>query len=295
MLANKFLKPKNLYRNKGSLKFSGREYENPFFENKKKFKSGFSFNFSLSRRIKILFYACLLVFMVLTASAAYSGYFDIKNIEITGDGRINIDDIRNIINGQTNDKFFHIISQKNIFLFNTHGLKQTLEKKYVFDSLDIKKDFPGALVVVFKEKTYAFILKEDEKFFYADKEGTVIDEISPLEVSSKAYPVVRNESQNKTTDGKISFNASYIGFALELFSEIKKYPDDFKVDSFIVDNDLKSLKLALTDGPRIFFNTDNNIGTQVDKLLILKREKLKDAFVKKEYIDLRYGESIYYR
>jgi hypothetical protein len=295
MLINKLLKPKNQYHSKGNMKFSSKEYENPFFENKKKFRGGFSLNFSFSRGIKLLLCALSLVLIVLVASAIYSGYFDIKNIEIKGEGRISTDDIRNIVRNHINEKYFKIISQKNIFLFSTEGLKRELENKYVFDSLDITKDFPDKLQVVFKEKTYAFILKEDEKFFYADKEGTIIDEISPLEISDKAYPVIKNESASKTMEGKIIFNVDYINFALLMFAEIKKYPDDIKIDYFVVDNDVKSLKLALTDGPKIFFNTDHGIAIQVEKLLTLKREKLKDAFAKKEYIDLRFGESIYYR
>jgi hypothetical protein len=295
MLANKFLKPKNLYRNKGSMKFSSKEYENPFFENKKKFRTNFTLNFELGRRLKIIIYALSLVLVILAASAIYSGYFTIKNIEIKGEGGISTDDIKSIVNKQISGKFLNIFFQKNIFLFNSGRLKKDLETNYVFDSLSINKDLPDTLQIIFKEKAYAFILKEDEKFFYADKEGIVIDEINPLDVSSKAYPIIRNESQNKIQNREIGFNKTYVGFTLQLFSFLKKYPDDFKIDSFLLDNDIDTMKVVLKEGPRIYFNANNDIDTQISKLMILKKEKLKESFVKKEYIDLRYGDSIYYR
>jgi cell division septal protein FtsQ len=295
MLANKFLKPKNQFRNKGSMKFSTKEYSNPFFENKKKFKNFSFINFEFSRRLKLIFYSLALVIAILIASAFYSGYFNIKNINIKGEGGINADDIRSLISSQLDQKYFKILPQKIIFFFNSSSLKNNLETKYVFDSLNIKKDFPNTLQVIFKEKTYAFILKEDEKYFYADKEGIVIDEVNPIDVSLKAYPVIKNESQDKTQNGKTGFAGKYISFVLQLFSEIKKYPEDFKIDSFIVDNDMNTVKVALDGGPKIYFNTDNTIEGQMNKLIILKKEKLKDTFAKKEYIDLRYGDSIYYR
>jgi len=51
----------------------------------------------------------------------------------------------------------------------------------------------------------------------------------------------------------------------------------------------------LIDGPKIFFNTEEGIDKQINKLLVIKNEKLKDDFNGKEYIDLRYGDRVYYR
>ena len=56
-----------------------------------------------------------------------------------------------------------------------------------------------------------------------------------------------------------------------------------------------TIKIKLIDGPGIYFNIDENLKQQLDKLLVIKNEKIKDDFLTKQYIDLRFGDSVYFR
>ena len=49
------------------------------------------------------------------------------------------------------------------------------------------------------------------------------------------------------------------------------------------------------NGPMIYFNLQEDIEKQVTKLLVLMNEKLKNNLGEKEYIDLRYGDKVYYK
>ncbi len=53
--------------------------------------------------------------------------------------------------------------------------------------------------------------------------------------------------------------------------------------------------MKILDGPAVYFNTEKDINAQIAKLLIITDKKLKDNFKNKKYIDLRYGDRVYYR
>jgi hypothetical protein len=53
--------------------------------------------------------------------------------------------------------------------------------------------------------------------------------------------------------------------------------------------------MILKLGPAVYFNIEEDIDKQINKLIIIKNEKIKKDFNKKTYIDLRYGDRVYYR
>lgn len=294
MLANKLIKQNQKYQTKGRIGYGSKNYANPFFEKKRKsVQTGPLFDFL--RKIRIASLIILGASACLAAFALYSGFFTIKDIEINGGGRINQDEVRQIVNDQINSSYIKILPQKNILIFSKDRLKASLESLYSFNSLEIIKKYPKKIQINFKEKTYAFIFKEDGKFYYADEAGSIIEEVSPLEITNKAYPTIDNQSSQKIANKAITLNPDYIRFSLALYPEMKKHEDQFKVTEIIFDDDQKTVKVALENAPRVFFNTESDIGEQIKKLLIIKQEKLKDDFMKKEYIDLRYGDSVYYK
>lgn len=294
MLANALIKKNQKYQTKGKIGYGSRNYINPFFEKKRKSKNtGLVFDFF--EKVKYFILSLIILIISISAFLLFSSLFSINEIEVNGSGRIDKEEIKKIADMQINSNYVKIFSQKNIFIFNTNKFKGELESRYAFNSLTVSKKYPHKLVISFKEKTYAFILNEDNKFYYADQEGSIIEEVSPLEITNKAYLIINNESDQKILNKYISFNKEYINYALNLFALMKKNEDQFKISQIIVDNDLKTIKVALENGPKVFFNTEKDAVEQISKLLIIKLEKIKNDFAKKEYIDLRYGDSVYYR
>ena len=53
--------------------------------------------------------------------------------------------------------------------------------------------------------------------------------------------------------------------------------------------------LKFKDGPFLYLDPSSSFEEQFERMLIIKEEKLKETFSSKQYIDLRYGESIYFR
>ena len=273
---------KNFYRRK--------KYTNPFFQKSKKRKRHHIDN---SRILKIskFFLLGLILFIGLTIwFVIYSNYFSIKEIEVRGGDKINPESIREAVWEQIDDSYLVVIPQKNIFIFNKNKLKNTLENKYVFNDLLIVKKIPDKIIVEFNEKEYALILQRGDRYYYCGDNAEIISEIdNVIEISQKDYPIIESLIE------RTKIEQAQIAYILELFQVFKNYEKEFKINKFIIDEELNTVKVKLLDGPKIFFNTNGEIEKQINKAVIIKNEKLKESFFDKEYIDVRIGDSIYYR
>ncbi|OGF27650.1 hypothetical protein A2331_04540 [Candidatus Falkowbacteria bacterium RIFOXYB2_FULL_34_18] len=292
MLPNKIIKNNRKYTRKGGMHYSSKDYSNPFFVKKKKFNFNFiKFNFSF--RFKVVAVLIFIIIMSLLWFLFYSQFFVIKNFEIEGTGKIDAETIKKITERQTNNKLWLMFPQRNIFFFNKKKLRQNLESGYSFEVLKIIKNFPSTIKIEYQEKKYAIIWMENEQYFYADREGFIITETNPLEITEKNYPLIYNLTTNKIANNQISVDPKYIQDAIYLFDLFKE--GDMITEKLIIDQEVDTIKVKILEAGEIYFNTNESLEKQYEKLLILKSERLKEDFNKKTYIDLRIGDSIYYR
>ena len=270
--------------------YQRKKYTNPFFQKSKKQKK-YRTNSSRILKISKFFLLGLIFFIGSTVwFVFYSNYFSIKEIEIRGGDKINPELIREAAWKQINDSYLVVIPQKNIFIFNKNKLKNTLENKYVFNNLLVVKKIPNKIIVEFNEKEYALILQSGDRYYYCSDKAEIISEIDNIiEISQKDYPIIKNLIE------RTRIKQEQIAYILELFQAFKDYEKEFKINKFIIDEELNTVKVKLLDGPKIFFSTKGEIEKQINKAVIIKNEKLKESFFDKEYIDVRIGDSIYYR
>ena len=200
-------------------KYSSKEYSNPFFEKKRK-KTNKSFHLFITLKVKILFFVFFVLALAVILVGLFLPYFNITNIELEGQGN-NIDPkiIESIINKHLSRKIFIIFNNKNIFLFNSEKLEAELREKYVFQEISIEKKFGSALNVFYIEEKYAIIYEEDGIFYYGDDDGNVIEEVDILEVDQKEYPIIKNLSDKKINNNKVSFDPALVNYAIESFKK----------------------------------------------------------------------------
>ena len=281
-------------RSKGGLRYSTKDYVNPFFK-KRPQRSRQSRRAPATVKTKVISFAILALLTTAIWLFFYSPYFEIKKVELNGGGRIDTKIIEDIAWRQVKDNFLLVFPQKNIFLFNKNRLLAQLEQKYSFDHIGINRKLPNTLIVEYSEKMYALIWQEENDFYYIDQTGGVIDNANLLEIEYKDYPIVENRTSKRIYEDQITLSQENIDYILSLFNELKEYQELLKVERYIVDNEQRTIKVKILNGPEIYFNVQEDITRQLKKVLIIKNEKLQDDFNEKTYIDVRYGESVYYR
>ncbi len=276
--------------------YKNREFKNPFFQNKKRsFSQGNLISILSLIKNKLTIIIISAIMLVGLYFLFFSNFFTIQNVNLNGLTRTNYDDVLEIINNQRNQKKFFVFNQSNILVFSKSKLIKNLDNKYDFAKIEIEKDYPANLNINIQEKSLALIWLEEEKYYNTDIDGYIISEVGALDIKKDIYPIIENRRGKLINGNQINFNQKEIDYSLKLFSEFINNTSGIKIEKFILDNDLNTVKVKSTEGPEIYFNIDEDIDKQIEKLIIIKNEKLKDDFPKKTYIDLRYGDRVYYR
>jgi len=268
------------FKRKGDFQYISKSYQNPFFNNKKRNKKKLT---KINIKLKIVLLFLMLIIIALVWFLFYSNFFLIKNFDIEGKGMINSEKIHDYALEQTKKNFWIFISQKNLFFFNKKTLRKKLEEKYSFEYLYIKKIIPNTIKISYAGKKYKIIWEKDGKYYYGDEEGTIINQVNVLDAKLKDYPIIKDCQNKNGLQEKIKY-------ILQLFEELKKYKD-FAPEKFAI-KETDTIEVKLINGPKILFNFKKEMDFQIKKLLTIK-EKIKDEFKNKKYIDLRFGDGVY--
>jgi len=106
-------------------------------------------------------------------------YFNIQNILILNTNRIDKNDVESRLSN---------IYGKNIFFIKIRDLYEPLKSIYFFDNIEVKKKYPGTLILKISEtEPIAFFLKDNQKFLIDTKANLI-----PIEkfYLNKNYPHV---------------------------------------------------------------------------------------------------------
>ena len=273
--------------------YSKKKYSNPFFRRKKRQKIK---PLALPWRIKLIIVEIIIVTIGLAWFFCFSIYFTVEMIDVIGAEKISSQEIKNLTWQQTKYGRYLFGSQKNLILFNKNKLFKIINEQYCLDSLSVEKKLPDTITIKFKEKIHSAIWRENDKYYYIDSSGNIISETSPLEIKQKNYPLIGYQGDKGAINNrKVIDQEENINYVIKLFNKLKDYKHKFEIEYFIIDNEVNTVKMAIVQGPKIYFNTNEDLGKQIAKLLILINEKLKNDFNKKIYIDLRYGDRVYCR
>ncbi len=274
--------------------YSQKVYRNPYFRKKKTIRR-------ISLKIKIIIVASLILAGGIFWILFFHSFFNIDSIKIKEGQGIEDSKFEFLIRGQLTEKRLFFLNQNNIFAFSKKEAKRRILKKYYVDDLEIKKKFPGEIIVNFSEKTPIAVWSENERYYYIDDEGNILYEIEALEVDTKDFNVLKNkEKESKIeTSGfirKITIGKGYLDFSLGLAKKIKKSELILPYNIFIINEAENTVEINLVQGPVVYFNVKENMENQFEKLEILLREKIKGELLNKtKYIDLRFGDKIYYK
>lgn len=274
--------------------YSKKKYANPFFNLKRRAAVSSRSGFSFENKTKHIVIFSVLGFILLVWLFAHWSYLRIDNITVNGAENLPNGEIEKSARRQANSNRFYILPQKNIVFFSKNELTETLKKEYNLGAVLADKDWPNDIIINIEERPYAITWFEDEIYYRIDKSGNIISEADPLELKQENYPLVENKSGVKT-DKKTVAISDKAEVILSIFEKMKNFNSDFKIDRLILNNEDNKISVKLIDGPEVYFNKEGDIDSQISKLSSIINEKLKNDFLNKQYIDLRYGDKVYYK
>lgn len=240
----------------------------------------------LAPLLKSKFFWFFILFLIILGGISYfflfSDYLKIKNIEITGNKKINSDDIKNIVNQELSSKIFNIIP-KNIFLANLKSINDNvLEKFPLAYKADVKRKLFNSLAINIEERSPVALWCKNDDCFDIDKEGIVFEK-----GESKGLVIKSDEDINM---GQNIIEKDYLGNIIKIYKESK-----LDIKEISVSNSEKII-IRTTGDWEVYFRGDDTIPDQIDNLKLVLEQKIpSENRGDLEHIDLRFGSKVYFR
>ncbi|MDO8265144.1 MAG: FtsQ-type POTRA domain-containing protein [Candidatus Parcubacteria bacterium] len=241
------------------------------------------------------FWLCLFGFIIGSAVLRFflfSDFFQVKNIQISGNVKISAGDLENMVNNrvQNNILFF---PTKNIFFVSQKKIENEILNNYpIINTADLTKKMPGTLTLAVKERIAEAVFYSDELYYLIDKQGIIFEPVSGIDPN---YLEIENLIPiNEVRLGNKVVNESEMAKIFEIETALK---NDIKIPiqkASIISNERLNIKTFA--GWDIYFNTGNEISWQIKMLkLALEKQISQEKQNNLEYIDLRFGNQIFFR
>jgi len=239
----------------------------------------------------------------------YSNIFQIQKIDIQGNENIKKDDIENTILAQMEKKRFIVFPQKNIFFLNKKEMGDTIYNTFSLEQVHIKKNFFHGLQITLKEKKPFIVWIENKKSYYVDEKGIAISQVEQFDAQKENFkdynilrhniiyknlPIIQNiASQKYYLKNEIIINNDLLLKIKKLIQSINNIVK-ININFFEINDNEKYITIITAEGWKIYFSLEDDIESQIKKLELILDNKSKVGKII-DYIDLRYGDKIFYK
>lgn len=244
------------------------------------------------RRKKIIKKFLLISFLILIILGGtfyiffFSPFFEVKEIEISGNEKVQGQDLRMIIEQKIFKKLI-FLSSKSIFWLDF----QTPEKEILGNYPQIatvffQRQLPSEIIVKIKERKKIGIFCQKETPFLIDKEGIIFEKAEVLDSNL----IIKSEKSDFNLGDRVIEKEN-----LEKILKIQKTLEILKINTeyfFLASS--KRLNVKTFEGWQIYFSLAEDLDWQITKLkLSLENEIPPEKRGILEYIDVRFENMAY--
>ena len=276
-------------------------YNNPYLKNKKK-----------SWRIPYTLIGCLLIFFGWVSLIIWLPYFKINNITVQSQKIIKSEEVILLVSDFIEPKYYW--PKNNYFLVNQKKIADLLMGKFVLQGVDVQKTFPNTINITLQEKISSIIYDDGHDYYLLDQSGSILRQIAgageSVAVSTSTSPTSTPEHSPDLVFLKKEYGSYPIIYDLRKNEELDQtsilFPNNFIKGVIEFYNSFKQAKLGtikygvldesgkltiLIDKPWIIYmQPTHDIREQIENLSIITKQSKPT-----EYIDVRFGERVYWK
>lgn len=225
-------------------------------------------------------------------------WFDIAYVEIRGIEHIDREQLEETILDSLHEKVLFIFDRSNRFLFSPTKLIEKMKQSFALASASVGLQ-GDRLFVSIEERTSNLIWKTQDKTYIVDLEGVVVREVasvsdvSELEAPFNILPIFIDKNNVPVTIGSRILTEDEI-LNVFLFLKLLKEKQMEYVYTEVDRLAGKWMRLVMVDGYGILFDASGDIEKQYRNLEVVLTNEIVDVSTI-EYIDLRFGDKVYYK
>jgi len=234
----------------------------------------------------------------------------INTVTVSGNEFTESFQIENIIREQLESRRWLLFPQRNALFFSEGAAKRQLKEQFQFESVRISvKDFSSITIDVTERRPVAAVITNGVRY-HVDGRGVVIREFSGVPVitettengtdvirsgqDSLSVPEIIDQGNDDATIGEQLIPELTVAFIVTVHSELKGRAD-FEVVRYILGGAKDTeVTMITSEGWEARLNSLEKPLAQTEAVLMVLRDKVADRDTL-EYIDVRYGDKIYYQ
>ncbi|MBU4370023.1 hypothetical protein KKG58_04690 [Patescibacteria group bacterium] len=278
------------------------------------------FYFAKKRLFRLKIYLSIILILLISGLIVYflffSNYSEIKDIKISkiiDYQLISEQELTEIINPLISKRGL-LFSQKNILIFKTAALREIMTNDSRINVFDIEKDWPSTLIIKIAESKPVALLVSfaNNKNCYLNAKGQVIyishnDEYFATFIQRrKNIPFATlNEAKNEILPifyDKTEVNLTDLAY-VELLKNVLSLincdilsQNEIKTDlvNILEKGGVFEVEIITQEKWRILINSEADFAQQINNLSFILKQEIQDRN-NLEYIDLKFGERIFYK
>jgi len=262
--------------------YQKKEFVNPYFENQKP-KS----KFDTALYLKIM--AVVLVLYVVF----FSNLLKMDNINTHGFDMINQEEFNQVVNDELDSWRWYLLPSRHMIFFSKSRLADKINSLYSLENLSINRGWRKLDITVAEKVSYLIIFNaHDQTFYFADSEGDITSSLSQEDAERywTRFPIL-NVNLEGLKIGDDLTTANTVSFILLLNEKIKDSRINIKGYELMGAGEVG---LVTKDSWKVYFNIKSNLDVVLENLILVLNEKIEDP-KKIEYIDLRFGDKVFYK
>ena len=275
--------------------YSAKHLVNPFFHHRRQAPVRTAKNQIVNRRKRVYRRSWILLSVVIIVLGTliwllfFSNVFTIRKIEVEGLDRISQESV-------TTKAWEYINEHSNLVWLKRQELINQVNEEFNFQTLTIHKRWPDAVNLRANERQVAFVwVENDGQQYLADSQAHIISGYTLSDEEKKQKLNINNHGSQLVSEGQIKIDSEALSFILHLYDIIK---DRYPIEDLWVDDEINKVVLKLQDFPQAYLNIKLTPEEQLENLLLAQskaEESEAGSFIKLQYVDLRYGNLIYYK
>lgn len=234
--------------------------------------------------------------------------FRIQNIRVDGTVTLSSDEIKEELFRNMGGYYFFLIPKDSIFFLHTKKLELILKDKFprIYEVF-LKSEFPDRLVIFLREREmWGIFCKSPEVEDRTQNFSSVSEYVicAYIDRSGFAYEAAPRSEGYLIKKIKSDTPNIKVGMQLvdkKLIDQLDFLRDGLKnINLVVVEYELLSevkteMRLAVADGFKILFRKDSDLENALTILQTVLNEEIKDRKNRLEYIDLRFGNKVFYK
>jgi hypothetical protein len=290
---------RNHFKSVQRKKYKTSSYSNPYFKGPK--------NQNLKKGIYIALGAA--IFIGCAAFFFSHSFFKIAVVEINGVEYIDRTDLEEVVLSYVNESVYLFFDKSNQFLFSKDQMSELLTSEFALASVSVKHG-AGRLKIEIEERTSNLVWVTNGSVYIADLSGVIVRELdagtlewlrsgiipegAPVDAAHLiSLPLFTDKNSIDVTLGSVVFKEIEIENIIQFHEGLIERGIEFSgtdIDRLAG----KWMRVGTVRGYGILFDAVGNIEEQLrnlDVVLHEKAERVDDL----DYIDLRFGDRIYYK